>query len=54
MSLAARGASRHGRERMKADVVIVGAGVVGASVAFHLTKLGVRDVLLFDRGEGPG
>ncbi|HEY2028354.1 MAG TPA: FAD-binding oxidoreductase [Myxococcales bacterium] len=39
---------------MKADVVIVGAGVVGASVAFHLAQLGVRDVLLLDRGQGPG
>jgi sarcosine oxidase subunit beta len=39
---------------MKADVAIVGAGVVGASVAFHLAKLGVREVLLLDRGEGPG
>src|SRR3954464_11731708 len=39
---------------MKADVAIAGAGVVGASVAWHLAKLGVREVVLLDRGGGPG
>jgi len=32
-----------------ADVVVVGAGVVGASVAFHLRRLGVGDVVLAER-----
>ena len=32
------------------DVVVVGAGVVGASTAFHLTKNGVDRVCLVDRG----
>ena len=32
-----------------AQVVIVGGGVVGCSVAYHLTKLGVADVLLLER-----
>jgi heterotetrameric sarcosine oxidase gamma subunit len=32
-----------------ARVVVVGGGVVGASVAYHLTRLGVRDVLLLER-----
>jgi len=36
------------------DVAIVGAGVIGASVAFHLAQLGIRDVVLLDRGQGPG
>jgi len=27
-----------------ADVVVIGGGVTGASTAFHLTALGVRDV----------
>jgi sarcosine oxidase subunit beta len=36
------------------DVVIVGAGVVGASVAWHLRRLGVRDVLLLERESAPG
>jgi sarcosine dehydrogenase len=31
-------------------VVIVGGGIVGASVAYHLTKLGWRDVLLLEQG----
>ena len=31
-----------------ADVVIVGAGVMGASVAWHLTTLGCRSVILLD------
>ena len=33
------------------DVIVIGAGVIGASVAFHLATLGVRDVLLLDRGQ---
>lgn len=33
----------------RADVVIVGGGVVGCSIAYHLTKLGIRDVLLLER-----
>jgi glycine/D-amino acid oxidase-like deaminating enzyme len=37
-----------------ADVAVVGAGVVGASVAWHLSRLGVKRVVLLDRGAGPG
>lgn len=33
----------------RADVVIIGGGVVGCSIAYHLTKLGIRDVLLLER-----
>ncbi len=33
----------------RARVVIVGGGVVGCSVAYHLAKLGWRDVLLLER-----
>jgi sarcosine oxidase subunit beta len=32
-----------------ADVVIVGAGIVGASIAWHLARSGCRDVLLLER-----
>jgi len=32
-----------------AEVVIIGGGVTGASIAFHLATLGVRDVLLLER-----
>ncbi|KAL6073063.1 Sarcosine dehydrogenase [Balamuthia mandrillaris] len=34
-----------------ADVVIIGGGVVGASTLFHLTELGVQDVVLLDRNK---
>jgi sarcosine oxidase subunit beta len=37
-----------------ASVVIVGAGVMGASVAYHLAVRGWRDVLMIDRSVGPG
>ena len=31
------------------DVVVIGAGVIGTSVAFQLTKLGAKNVLVLDR-----
>jgi len=34
-----------------AQVVIIGGGVIGCSVAYHLTKLGWRDVVLLERKE---
>jgi sarcosine oxidase subunit beta len=34
-----------------ASVVIVGGGVIGASIAFHLGEAGVEDVLLLERGD---
>ncbi|HJP88025.1 MAG TPA: FAD-dependent oxidoreductase [Candidatus Limnocylindrales bacterium] len=37
----------------KAKVVIIGAGIVGNSVAYHLAKLGWRDILLIDKGPFP-
>src|SRR4051812_40575545 len=33
----------------RAEVVIIGAGVMGASLAFHLTRLGVRDILILEK-----
>ncbi len=33
----------------QAQVVIIGGGIVGCSVAYHLTKLGWKDVLLLER-----
>jgi glycine cleavage system aminomethyltransferase T/glycine/D-amino acid oxidase-like deaminating enzyme len=33
----------------QADVVVVGGGVVGCSVAYHLAKLGVQNVVLLER-----
>jgi glycine cleavage system aminomethyltransferase T/glycine/D-amino acid oxidase-like deaminating enzyme len=38
----------------RAEVVIVGGGVIGASVAYHLTRLGRTDVLLLEQGHLSG
>ncbi|MCY1212192.1 4-methylaminobutanoate oxidase (formaldehyde-forming) [compost metagenome] len=32
------------------DVVVIGAGVIGSSVAFHLARFGAKNVLVLDRG----
>lgn len=32
-----------------ADVVIIGGGIVGASVAYHLTEAGCRAVVIVER-----
>ena len=37
-----------------AEVIIVGGGVVGASVAYHLAARGLRDVLVLERGARVG
>ena len=34
----------------RARVVIVGGGVIGTSVAYHLSKLGITDVVLLEQG----
>jgi len=33
----------------QAEIVIIGGGVVGASIAYHLTRLGGRDVVMLER-----
>ena len=37
-----------------ASVAVIGGGVIGASVAYHLAARGWRDVVILDRGLGPG
>ena len=37
---------------MRADVVVVGGGSTGSSIAYHLAKSGVRDVVVVERGPG--
>ena len=32
-------------------VVVIGGGVIGCSVAYHLTKFGWKDVFLFERDQ---
>jgi dimethylglycine oxidase len=34
----------------RADVVVIGAGIVGVSAAYHLAELGITDVLVLDQG----
>lgn len=36
--------------RTEARTIIVGAGIVGCSAAYHLTQLGRRDIVVLDRG----
>lgn len=36
------------------QVVVIGSGVIGASIAWHLTELGWRDVLVVDRAPALG
>jgi len=33
----------------RADVVIIGGGIIGCSIAYHLTKIGIKDVVLLER-----
>ena len=35
----------------EADVVIVGGGIIGCSIAYHLGRLGITDVLVLERNE---
>ena len=37
-----------------AEVVIIGAGVIGASVAYHLAQKGCESVLVLERNREPG
>lgn len=37
--------------RDSAQIVIIGGGIVGCSIAYHLTLLGRRDVLIIEKGE---
>jgi len=38
----------------RAEIVVVGGGVIGASVAYHLTRMGRTDVLLLEQGRLSG
>jgi sarcosine oxidase, subunit beta len=41
-------------DKRSAEVVIIGGGVIGASVAYHVAARGCRDVLVLERGARPG
>lgn len=36
--------------RQSAEVVIVGAGIQGAAIAYYLAKMGVKDILVLEKG----
>ncbi len=36
--------------KQRAEVAIIGAGVIGASIAYNLAKLGCRDVIVLEKG----
>ncbi len=38
---------------VRASAVIIGAGIVGNSLACHLARLGWRDLVLVDKGPMP-
>ena len=38
----------------RAQVIVIGGGIIGASIAYHLTKRGVSDVLLLEQGQLTG
>jgi glycine/D-amino acid oxidase-like deaminating enzyme len=35
------------------DVVVVGAGIIGSSIAYQLARHGIEDVIVVDKGAGP-
>lgn len=43
--------SDNGSIPARARAVVIGGGVIGCSIAYHLTKIGVTDVLLLERKE---
>src|SRR5205085_6377575 len=44
-----RGAPAHERMKDRAEIVVVGAGIMGLSIAYNLARLGVRDVTVVDK-----
>ena len=51
MSTDQKPSSSSGNIPSQAQIVIIGGGVIGCSIAYHLTKLGRKDVILLERHE---
>jgi 4-methylaminobutanoate oxidase (formaldehyde-forming) len=51
MSASPESTSAHPRRVPDARIVIVGGGIAGASAAYHLTRLGITDVVLLEQGK---
>src|SRR5262249_55726384 len=51
--MAAAAIADNGRLPSSQRAVVIGAGVVGNSVAYHLSRLGQTDVTLLDKGPLP-
>src|SRR5271165_4207467 len=47
----AASASRSGERELpgRARVVVIGGGIIGTSITYHLAHMGIRDVLLLER-----
>ena len=35
----------------QAEVIVIGGGIVGCSILYHLAKIGVKDAVLLERNE---
>ena len=35
----------------QAQIIVIGGGIIGCSVAYHLAKNGAKDILLLERGQ---
>ncbi|CAN5402515.1 FAD-binding oxidoreductase [soil metagenome] len=45
---------RSANRNLKSEIVVIGGGVVGASIAYHLTERGAKDVLILERESEQG
>ena len=36
---------------LHAQIIVIGGGIVGCSVAYHLAKEGLKDIVLLERGQ---